>query len=77
MQQTAYRFPPGTRVVFCGTGIGFVVAHDDYTPMHIDVSGNVRKAPIENAGPLIVSRANSMTGSEVLRFGAATKGQIE
>jgi hypothetical protein len=62
--------PAGTRVVHLSGGIGFLVAHDDYPPMWIPLDGFVpRPAPLDKASQLIESRAHSMTGSDVLRFG--------
>lgn len=75
MTQTAHRLPLGTRVVHLNGGLGFLVVHDDYLPKWIGLDGFVKDAPLENAGPLIQSRANSMTGSDVLRFGAYRKEQ--
>lgn len=72
--QTAYRLPLGTRIVSLSGSIGFLVAHDDREPMRVGLDGIVRPAPLENAGPLIEARANTMTGSDVLRFGALNEG---
>jgi hypothetical protein len=66
--QITHRFPHGTRITFCGAAIGFVVAHDDYPPMWVGVDGSVKPAP-EEAHNLIETRANTMTSSDVLRFG--------
>lgn len=66
--QTTYRFPVGTRITFCGTAIGFVIAHEEHQPIHLTVDGIVQPAP-SDADNIIKTRANTMNGSEVLRFG--------
>jgi len=68
--QTTHRLPIGTRVVQLSGSLGFLVAHDDHPPMWIPLDGFVpQPAPLDKATDLIESRANTMSGSDVLRFG--------